>query len=381
MGLGQLKTWTVFHICLFITFLLSSFIINIVQAVLYITVGFLSKTLYRNINSFLVWQIHAQLLFIGGWWSNSYCRMHCTKETVDDIKGKKAIFLLNHHYELDWLFSWMCADAYGVLGNGRVMAKKMLQYVPTIGWAWGMSDFIFLARNWEKDKQTLTNGMSALASYPSSIWLLLFAEGTRLSPEKLELSQKFAKERNLHVLKHHLTPRSKGFVHVIQNLDPTKILYVYDATLGIHPTDGGEATLTNILLGKQTVGDIYLKRYKTSDIPKDEEGAQTFLMDVYKEKDDLLGHYKESGGQKFTDQKIDVIKIPRKIGVLLNTVIWNLIICTPIIWKLALMLTSGKTIEMITAIIIVMTLYLIMKKFIDLTKISKGSNYGEKKKN
>ena len=61
MGLGQLKTWTVFHICLFITFLLSSFIINIVQAVLYITVGFLSKTLYRNINSFLVWQIHAQV--------------------------------------------------------------------------------------------------------------------------------------------------------------------------------------------------------------------------------------------------------------------------------------------------------------------------------
>ena len=45
------------------------------------------------------------------------------------------------------------------------------------------------------------------------------------------------------------------------------------------------------------------------------------------------------------------------------------------------MLISGKTIEMITAIIIVMTLYLIMKKFIDLTKISKGSNYGEKKKN
>ena len=79
--------------------------------------------------------------------------------------------------------------------------------------------------------------------------------------------------------------------------------------MGIHPTDGGEATLTNILLGKQTVGDIYLKRYKTSDIPKDEEGAQTFLMDVYKEKDDLLGHYKESGGQKFTDQKIDVIKV------------------------------------------------------------------------
>ena len=99
----------------------------------------------------------------------------------------------------------------------------MLKYVPTVGWAWGMSDFIFLDRNWEKDKQILTNGMDALASYPSSIWLLLFAEGTRISPEKLELSQKFAKERNLHVLKHHLTPRSKGFVHIIKHMDTSKV--------------------------------------------------------------------------------------------------------------------------------------------------------------
>ena len=88
-----------------------------------------------------------------------------------------------------------------------------------------------------------------------------------------------------------------------------QILYVYDATLGIHPTDGGEATLTNILMGRKTVGDIYLRRYKTSDIPKDDEGAQNFLMDVYKEKDELLGHYKETGGQKFTEQEIGVIEV------------------------------------------------------------------------
>lgn len=381
MGLGQLKTWTVFHICLFITFLLSSFIINIVQAVLYITVGFLSKTLYRNINSFLVWQIHAQLVFIGSWWSGSSLRLHCSKDTISDVTGRKAIFLYNHSCEIDWLFSWMLCDNFGVLGNGRAVVKNMLKYIPTIGWSWACSDFIFLKRNWNDDKEIINRGIKAIESYTTSLWLLLYPEGTRSTPEKLKSSQIFAKERNLPILKHHLVPRTKGFVQMMVKLDPTKILYVYDATLGIHPTDGGEATLTNILLGKQTVGDIYLKRYKTSDIPKDEEGAQTFLMDVYKEKDDLLGHYKESGGQKFTDQKIDVIKIPRKIGVLLNTVIWNLIICTPIIWKLTLMLISGKTIEMITAIIIVMTLYLIMKKFIDLTKISKGSNYGEKKKN
>jgi len=79
--------------------------------------------------------------------------------------------------------------------------------------------------------------------------------------------------------------------------------------LGIHPTDGGPATLTNILMGRKTVGDIYLRRFKTSDIPKDEEGAQNFLMEVYKEKDELLGHYKESGGQKFTDDDVPILKV------------------------------------------------------------------------
>ena len=62
-------------------------------------------------------------------------------------------------------------------------------------------------------------------------------------------------------------------------------------------------------MGKRTVGDIYLRRYKTCDIPKDEEGATNFLMDVYKEKDELLGHYKETDGQEFTDQKVEVIKV------------------------------------------------------------------------
>ena len=62
-------------------------------------------------------------------------------------------------------------------------------------------------------------------------------------------------------------------------------------------------------MGKRTVGDIYLRRFKTCDIPKDEEGAQNFLMDVYKEKDELLECYKKTEGQKFTDDKIEVIKV------------------------------------------------------------------------
>ena len=99
-----------------------------------------------------------------------------------------------------------------------MIAKKMLKFVPTVGWAWALSDFIFVERDWEKDKLTMTGGVDELASYPSSVWLLLYAEGTRINPEKLQASQKFAKAKNLPILKHHLTPRSKGFVHIIKCL-------------------------------------------------------------------------------------------------------------------------------------------------------------------
>ena len=73
--------------------------------------------------------------------------------------------------------------------------------------------------------------------------------------------------------------------------------------------------------------------------------------------------------------------MPRKIGVLLNTVILNLAICTPLIYKLCRMIFSGNNSEMMIAVVVILALYVIMKKFIDLTKISKASKYGEKKSN
>ena len=73
--------------------------------------------------------------------------------------------------------------------------------------------------------------------------------------------------------------------------------------------------------------------------------------------------------------------MPRKIGVLLNTVILNLAICTPLIYKLCRMILSGNNSEMMIAVVVILALYVIMKKFIDLTKISKASKYGEKKSN
>ena len=109
---------------------------------------------------------------------------------------------MNHHFELDWMFGWMVADRFGVLGNARVFVKKMLKYVPIVGWAWNFSDVAYLERNWEKDQDIMTQSVQALSDYPDPVWLLIFAEGTRLSPEKLEASRDFARSRGLPILRH-----------------------------------------------------------------------------------------------------------------------------------------------------------------------------------
>lgn len=48
--------------------------------------------------------------------------------------------------------------------------------------------------------------------------MLMFCEGTRFTPEKYEKSKAFALKKGLPVLKHHLTPRTKGFCVAVEGL-------------------------------------------------------------------------------------------------------------------------------------------------------------------
>ncbi len=69
------------------------------------------------------------------------------------------ILIMNHHCEIDWMFAWMAADQVHRLGNCRVIAKKVLRFIPVLGWAWVFSDNIYLARKWEDDKDILAKGI------------------------------------------------------------------------------------------------------------------------------------------------------------------------------------------------------------------------------
>jgi len=380
--LSNFKQWTFCQLALFMTFIISGLIINFIQLCLYCLVWWWSRSIFRKINYYLVWMIYAQLLFLADWWSSSEIRIHAPKEILEDMSHVSAVVLMNHHIELDWLFGWMVADRCSVLGNGRVFVKKMLKYVPVVGWAWNFSDVAFLERNLEKDEETMTKNIQSLGDYPDPVWLLIFAEGTRLNPEKLEASRDFARKRGYPVLRHCLTPRTKGFSHVMKHINSELIPYIYDVTCVVS-NDGGPATISNILMGRKTVGEVYIRRFKTDEIPNSsaEESAQ-FLMNIYKDKDALLDSYALTGSftQENTFEQHPVTIFPRRIYSLLNTVFWNTLIIPCIVGQIGVYAASGSLVQFSVALLLIVGMYMALKKFIGLTKISKGSSYGQSKK-
>jgi lysophosphatidic acid acyltransferase/lysophosphatidylinositol acyltransferase len=205
-----------------------------------------------------------QLLFLADWWSGARLTLHADPACLAGLGTEHSLILMNHHYELDWLFGWMVGDRAGVLGNCRVYVKKMIQWVPILGWGWRLSDTVFLARDWAADQATLREGLVQLQDYPDPMWVLLFPEGTRYTPEKYAASRQFAESRGLPVLRHCLVPRSKGFSFTVANLEPGRVRWVYDVTLACGRSPA--PTLTSALLGRPATASMYIRRFRMDEV-------------------------------------------------------------------------------------------------------------------
>lgn len=109
---------------------------------------------------------------------------------------------------------------------------------------------------------------------------MLFPEGTRFTAEKHQASQKFARDKGLPELKHHLSPRTKGFIASLPSMEG-KIDAVYDIVLSFKPEEQVKPTMTNLLYGKKVTAYFYMKRIPMADVPKDEENASKFLQEMF----------------------------------------------------------------------------------------------------
>ena len=152
---------------------------------------------------------------------------------------ERLVMITNHQLYLDWIYLWWIAYTNSLHGHVYIILKEHLKYVPVLGPGMMFYGFIFMARNWTKDKPRLQHRLQKLKQNHSGplsgtkeldpMWLMIFPEGTNLSSNTRKGSAKWAEKQGIKDLRHQLLPRSTGLQYCLQELQDT-VDWVYDCT-------------------------------------------------------------------------------------------------------------------------------------------------------
>lgn len=215
---------------------------------------------------------------------------------------ERLVLIANHQIYTDWLYLWWVAYCNGMHGRLYIILKESLKHIPVLGWGMQFSQFIFLKRNWEKDKPSMAKALQRLNKKANAMWLLLFPEGTNLAPSTRERSSEWAKKNKIKDTQHLLLPRSTGLQFCLQELRQT-VDYVYDCTIAYEGVPRGEYaqdifTLKAAYLEGRPPKSVsmYWRRFKISTIPIDNDKAfDLWLQARWREKDYLMELYHRTG--------------------------------------------------------------------------------------
>ncbi|KAI1292495.1 1-acyl-sn-glycerol-3-phosphate acyltransferase delta [Halotydeus destructor] len=351
--------------------LISGLILNVLQAIAFVTVRPISKQLFRRINYGLTYANFSQLVVLGEWLSGSRVRVFFADQQSADMFGKELTMCVsNHKYEVDWLWTWLAVDKFQVLGYSKAVAKKSLRWMPIMGWCWYFGEFIFLARDWTQDSLILGQCLDTFIEYSCPLLILMFCEGTRYTKEKYEASIAFAKSKGYPLYKHHLVPRGRGFVYCLQHLTSKKaIKAIYNIQIGFHDdhNKGLSYTLATLLNGQSLVGDVYIERIPIEKIDlTSEETINEYLRSLYSEKDALMEYHIKHA--RFPGQ----CRLPeRRLVPLINTVFWTSLVTLGLVWVM-----SQGTAYLSTVGIVFLTGIVAFFFLVRTTRAKRGSAYG-----
>ncbi|KRF98545.1 uncharacterized protein Dwil_GK20796, isoform D [Drosophila willistoni] len=361
-----------------ITFFTCGFFVNIAQLLLTILVKPIDKKLFRTLMYYPCYSFYSLLVFVAEWYAGCKMRVFIDPEDEKKFYGKEhGLLIMNHTYEIDWLTAWMVTEKFGVLGNTKAYAKKAIRYAPILGWAWWLAEFVFLNRDFEKDKQIIAHQLKVLYSYPDPVWILLNAEGTRFTESKHKLSVKFAEEHGMTVLKHHLIPRSKGFTTSLPTLRGICPV-IYDLNLAFKRDEKTPASMLSLLNGDAVEPYMYLRRIPLDQVPEDETKAAAWLQQLYVEKDRLIDSFHETGSFFKTSGFKEVpgkIYKPR-LSSAINYLTWASFSILCILYYLISSLLAGNLIAFTVAFSTLGLFYWLMETAVNVSRISKGSTYG-----
>jgi len=253
------------------------------------------------------------------------------------VQGESAVVVCNHQSWTDSLLLYSVARQVQRHGDVKFFAKKSLAYFPFYGIAAVLVRVcIFITRHMERDRKIFQRIFSYLtdASGQWPFWLIIFCEGTRFSPFKMEKSQDYAKKHDLPVLYNVLLPKVGGFSASISSLRQN-VGACYDITIG-YPSHGSAVrpSISDILFGhrfgrQKWVVHVHQRRIPIHLIGESEEEMKEFLYNIYKEKDQQMEIFKKNG--KFDGTNIPFYKLP----------LFDLLFCFVCFFGLSLLVLFG----------------------------------------
>lgn len=369
----SIKKFPLIWLWLVTVFLASGVIINCVQLLL-LPLWLIKKDLFRWLNLNLVYLHWCQLTFLADWWSGMNIKLYGTKEDFDKLGKESAICLANHRSDVDWLIGYTVAERVGVLATCKCYMKGYLKFLPIMGFSWWCTEFVFLQRNWQKDQRLLEKSLNTLQDFPFPFWMVIFAEGTRLTEAKVQASVEYARANGLPELKHHLLPRSKGFSLTIHYLRD-KVPAVYDFEVAF--LKGKEPNLISMVKGEADEVHLWARRTPIQDIPCDDiEETSKWCRKAFQKKDEGMAYFFEHG--KFPAEEIEYAKKKRSLVV---TILWNILLGVPLLWYILSVLLSGSITSLLIAATIVLVGFIVIKVLLHFSDSKKGSSFGLKPSN
>jgi len=205
--------------------------------------------------------------------------------TGDEIPpGESALAISNHPSEADWLY----------------FSSFTARWHTGPGWAIDSFGYLFVSRNWKKDKFQMRFSLNEYLQKPTPFVLFLFPEGTDFSPMKLERSLKWARESGIaHEYEHTLVPRVKGFVTAVNSLRG-KVSFVYDFTFAYE--GGVTPSLWSAWCGwfpKKAF--VHVRKFAMDELPVEKKDLAEWCYQCFAQKNQLIARFRKEG--KFPSDK------------------------------------------------------------------------------
>lgn len=216
----------------------------------------------------------------------------------------RIVLVANHQIYTDWVFLWWSAYTTRRHGNLFIILKDSLQKIPIFGHGMMFFSWIFLSRRWDTDRSKLHHRMGHFSGIGKSdpMWLLIFPEGTNLSENTRNISNKWAEKMGIPSLRHLILPRSRGLQFCLEELGDS-VEWIYDCTIAysdIPPGGYGQDiyTLKTLYLEGLKAPHVHMhwRRFATKNIPiRDPIAFDRWLIDRWTEKDMLLEDFAQHG--------------------------------------------------------------------------------------